>query len=171
VTGLNKGGVSRISVSLPEQLLKQLDIMVGEKGFESRSQAIAGMITQQLIEHKGEFGNEVMAGTITLVYDHSTPGLQKQLADLQYEYIAEVISSLHVNLTSAHTMEVVLVQGPGRRLQSIADKLIASRGVIAGKLQLTTYIMPPLHPMPDSTTGPVRPEHANFVCEGEPNLS
>ena len=144
-----KTGVSRISVSLPETLLGQLDRMVYQRGFESRSQAIAEMINRQLIEHNRELGGEVMAGTITLVYDHSTPGLQKQLADLQHSHLDEVISSLHVHLMHAHTMEVILVQGPAAKLQHIADAFITCRGVITGRLQLTTAILPPVHPLPD----------------------
>jgi CopG family nickel-responsive transcriptional regulator len=140
--------VSRISVSLPEHLLRQLDSMVLVRGFESRSQAIAEMINQQLVEHRQELGEDIMAGTITLVYDQSTPGLQKQLADLQHQHLSEVISSLHVHLMHAHTMEVILVQGPARQLQHIADRMLTCRGVITGKLQLTTAIIPPLHPLP-----------------------
>lgn len=143
-----KPGVSRISVSLPEPLLRQLDRMVAVRGFESRSQAIAEMVNQQLVEHQQRLGEEIMAGTITLVYDHSTPGLQKQLADLQHAHLSEVISSLHVHLMHAHTMEVILVQGPGARLQAIADRMVTCRGVITGRLQLTTAIIPPVHPLP-----------------------
>jgi CopG family nickel-responsive transcriptional regulator len=143
-----KSSVSRISVSLPEPLLDQLDRMVVRRGFDSRSRAIAEMINQQLVEHKQQLGEEIMAGTITLVYDHSTPGLQKQLADLQHAYLSEVISSLHVHLMHAHTMEVILVQGPAARLQFIADQMVTSRGVITGRLQLTTAIIPPVHPLP-----------------------
>jgi CopG family nickel-responsive transcriptional regulator len=139
--------VSRISVSLPELLLRQLDRMVLARGFESRSQAIAEMVNRQLLEHRQVLGEDVMAGTITLVYDHSTPGLQKQLADLQHQHLSEVISSLHVHLMHAHTMEVILVQGPAQQLQRIADRMLTCRGVITGKLQLTAAIIPPLHPL------------------------
>ena len=145
-----KPGVSRISVSLPEPLLNQLDSMVFNRGFESRSQAIAEMINQQLVEYSQEMGEEIMAGTITLVYDHSAPGVQKQLADLQHAHLTEVISSLHVHLMHAHTMEVILVQGPAARLQWIADRLVTCRGVITGKLQLTTAIIPQVQPLPDA---------------------
>lgn len=144
-----KTGVSRISISLPEPLLRQLDTMILDRGFESRSQAVAEMIHQELAEHKQQLGEEVMAGTITLVYDHSTPGLQKQLADLQHRHLSEVISSLHVHLMHAHTMEVMLVQGPAARLQAIADRMLTCRGVITGRLSLTTAILPPVHPLPE----------------------
>ncbi|TJY58370.1 nickel-responsive transcriptional regulator NikR [Sinimarinibacterium sp. CAU 1509] len=141
----NNGGVSRISVSLPETLLLQLDEMVAERGFDSRSQAIAEMISHQITAHKKERGNEIMAGTITLLYDHSTPRLQKLLADLQHQHIREIISSLHVHLMHSQTMEVILVQGPAAQLQLIADKMITNRGVISGKLELTTTLIPQLH--------------------------
>lgn len=142
---INGGGVTRISVSLPEPLSRQLDELVRQRGFESRSQAIAEMISHQVTAHKKEQGSEIMAGTITLLYDHSTPRLQKSLADLQHEHVEEVISSLHVHLMHSQTMEVILVQGPAATLQLIADKMITNRGVISGKLQLTTTLIPQLH--------------------------
>jgi CopG family nickel-responsive transcriptional regulator len=138
--------VSRISMSLPYALLKELDRMVGERGFISRSQAIADMLHQFLIEHKRELGDDIMVGTVTLMYDNSVPGLQKQLADLQARHIDEVISSLHVHLVRNQTMEVILVQGPVRTLQAIADELISRRGVISGKMHLVAALMPQVHP-------------------------
>lgn len=146
---LNKGQIGRISISLPVRLLMELDNMVDARGFESRSQAIVEMINQQLIEYRRELGEDVMAGTITLVYDHSTPGLQKQLADLQHQFVDEVISSLHVHLMQNQTMEVMLVQGPADTLQTIADQMVTCGGVITGKLHLTTTQIPPLHPLPE----------------------
>jgi len=140
--------VSRISISLPEDVLRRLDNMVEDRGFESRSQAITNMINQQLTVHHAESDDDIMAGTINLVYDHSTLGLQKQLADLQHECITEVISSLHVNLMQNQTMEVILVQGPAKKLKEIADKLVSIRGVITGNLQMSTAILPPVHPLP-----------------------
>jgi len=139
------GGVSRISISLPELLLRELDAMVAGRGFESRSQAIAEMISHQVTAHKRERGDQVMAGTITLLYDHSTPRLQKILADLQHEHIDEVISSLHVHLMHSQTMEVILVQGPAAKLQQIADEMITNRGVISGKLELSATVIPQIH--------------------------
>ena len=146
-------GVVRISISLSERLLTDLNMMVREKKYESRSQAIAEMINHWIVEQKQKIGDDVMAGTITLVYDNSTPGLQKFLADLQYQHIDEVISSLHVNLTHAHIMEVVLLQGPGKALQRIADQMGTARGVLSCKLQVTTSIIPPIHPLPAWRSG------------------
>jgi CopG family nickel-responsive transcriptional regulator len=139
--------VDRISISLPEELHAELDLMVAERGYESRSQAIKDMLRQYLVEHKLQNGKQVMVGTITLLYNNAANGLQKTLADLQYRHVNEVISSLHVHLMDNQTMEVILVQGPVESLQSIANAMITLRGIITGKLQLVSAVMPPLHPM------------------------
>jgi CopG family nickel-responsive transcriptional regulator len=133
---------------LPEELLNSLDAMVEARGFASRSQAINDMLHQALTEHKSHQGDDIMVGIVTLFYDNSVAGLQKQLADLQFHYIDEVISSLHVHLAHNQTMEVVLVQGPAAKLQQIADKMITRRGIITGKIQLIAAVIPPLHPLP-----------------------
>lgn len=141
--------VARMSVSLPEEQLWELDAVVKAKGYASRSQAISDMLHNWLVEHKRESGTEVMVGTITLFYDNTVRGLQKKLADLQYENIAEVISSLHVHLAGNQTLEVILVQGPAVKLQELTDELSTLRGVIFGRMQLAAAIIPQLHPLPD----------------------
>jgi len=141
-------GVSRISMSLPEKLLSDLDAMVAGRGYASRSQALGDMLHQFLVEYKHRVGDDVMVGVVTLFYDNSVPGLQKRLADLQFAHIDEVISSLHVHLIHHQTMEVILVQGPAPKLQAIADEMITRRGVISGRIHLIAALMPPLHPLP-----------------------
>ena len=137
--------VSRISISLPPDLLDELDRMVASRGYDSRSQAIAEMVHYQLAEHKRGLGNEVMAGTLTLLYNRATRGLQGRLADIQYQHLAEVISSLHVHLTEDQMLEVLLVQGPANTLQAITNEMLAQRGVVTGHLQLLAAVIPPLH--------------------------
>jgi CopG family transcriptional regulator, nickel-responsive regulator len=141
--------VSRISISLPEELLSDLDRMVERRGFDSRSQAVNDMLHRFLLEHKHDVGDDVMVGIIALFYNNAVQGLQKQLADLQVRYIDEVISSLHVHLMNNQTMEVILVQGPARTLQLIADEMTSRRGVISGRIHLVTALIPQVHPFID----------------------
>ena len=135
---------ARISISLPDALQSELDNMVLERGYESRSKAISDMLRQSLVEHKRQTSEETLVGTITILYMNSTKGLQEKLADLQYQYLDEVISSLHVNLADKKTMEVMLVQGSAKKVQRIADEMVTLRGVVTGKLQLLAALMPPI---------------------------
>jgi len=145
---LSRQPVQRISISLPDAVYRELDEMIDERGIESRSKLITELITQAVTEHREDKGEQIMAGTITLIYDEAKGPLLQRLATIEREHIDEVISSLHVQLENNHRMEVILVQGPAGKLKRIADRLLGSKGVRTGKLTLTSIIIPPLHPLP-----------------------
>jgi CopG family nickel-responsive transcriptional regulator len=141
------GNVQRISVSLPESIFRDLDAMVAERGLENRSKAIAEMISQAALQRRETTaGKSVMAGMITLVYEEAKGTLVQRLFELERQYLAEVISSMHVQLERNHRMEVLVVQGPVRVLREITDKILALKGVTSCKLTLTDVTIPPIHP-------------------------
>lgn len=135
---MKKETASRFSVSLPSALLRQLDKMSGQKGYHNRSQAIADMIRSHLVEHQQRFGNEDIAGTITLVYDHHKPHLQATLTDIQHEHHDVILSTVHVHLDHHNCLEVLLVRGKAELIRKIADELTSAKGVKHGKLTVTT---------------------------------
>jgi CopG family nickel-responsive transcriptional regulator len=130
--------VSRFSVSLPRQLLSDLDAMVKQKGYENRSLAIADMVRDGLVDHRQRFGNSEIAGTITLVYDHHRPRVQAVLTDLQHDHHHDIISTLHVHLDHDNCLEVIIVRGKAAMVKKLADELIAAKGVKHGKLTITS---------------------------------
>ncbi len=142
--------VSRISISLPPDVSRGLDKLVETRGFENRSQAVASIINESLLEHRRETKDGIMAGTITLFYNQGRKNILGELAALKRRFLNEVIGSLQVQLENNHVMDVILVQGPVGILQKITDRLVACKGVKAGKLALTSTIMPPLHPLKKS---------------------
>jgi len=140
-----KALAQRISVSLPPKLASALDEMVTLRGFQNRSQAVAEMIETSLITHQQQDGATVMAGTVTLFYDSSKPGLLQNLAEIEREHLEECISSQHVLLEGHYIMEVLLVQGPVQRLRALTNRMLASKGVSSGGLTLTSKLIPQLH--------------------------
>ena len=135
----------RVTISMPEETFRALDRVVTGRGFGSRSQAISEMIHAQAAEHLSKIGTEVMAGTLTLVYDESKSSLLRDLSRISREHVAEVISSQHILLEDDHVLEVILMQGPAKRLREVTDKLVACKGVKSANLTLTPHLMPPLH--------------------------
>ena len=60
--------LARLSMSLPAELFRQLDMMVEERGLPSRSQLIAELIRHALAEHEARVRpDDMLAGTVTLV--------------------------------------------------------------------------------------------------------
>ncbi|MGC8744822.1 MAG: nickel-responsive transcriptional regulator NikR [Verrucomicrobiia bacterium] len=129
---------TRFSVSIPANLLKQFDEIVRKKKSVNRSQAIADIISDAIVEYKIENGEEEMAGTITLVYDHHKPHVQENLTSIQHDYHQYIISTLHVHLDHHNCLETLVVKGKAAVLKRIAEILIASKGVKHGKLTITT---------------------------------
>lgn len=140
-----KQKAERISISLPGSLSEQLGKIVVSRGYANRSDAICKMLNEQIVQHQHQFGRQIMAGTISLIYDYAKSGLQTRLMMIQRKYVKEIISSHHVFLENHHSLEVLLVQGPGNKLERIANELITCRGVRHGYLNVTTAILPPIH--------------------------
>jgi CopG family nickel-responsive transcriptional regulator len=138
-------GVRRVTVSMKDETFQALDRLTAARGFDSRSQAVAEMIHQHAAQHLGKIGTEVMAGTLTLVYDESKSLLLRDLARISRDHIAEVISSQHILLEDEHVLEVILMQGPARTLREITNKLASCKGVKTAQLTLTPHLIPPLH--------------------------
>jgi CopG family nickel-responsive transcriptional regulator len=140
---LAKAKLARISITVPATVLDALDQKIVEQRYESRSQAIVDMINHHLIaQHQSD--NAVMVGTLTLLYDRSSPSFRLQLQELQYQYLKQVISSLHIQLDDEKILEVMLMQGGSQDLQQISQAFIALKGVIKGHLELMDAVMPPL---------------------------
>jgi CopG family nickel-responsive transcriptional regulator len=138
--------LARLSMSLPADLFRQLDAMVEERGLPSRSQLISELIRHALAEHEAlTRPEEMLAGTITIVYRGDKGRVRQQLAQSQAEYLKEVISSQHVFLEDDQSLEVLLVQGPATRLKELCDALRSIRGVHQLQLVTTTALLPPLH--------------------------
>lgn len=135
----------RLSISLSADLFAELDAMVAERDVANRSQMIAELIRQELAEHSArERGETVLSGTITLIYRAESGRVRQALAEVQMEYIPEIISSQHIFLEDDQSMEVLLVQGTASRLHNLCDALRKIRKVQQCRLVTTTALLPPL---------------------------
>lgn len=127
--------LSRIGISLPKNLLDTFDEIINMRGYSSRSEgirdAIRSYITyyQWMSDVKGE-----RQGVITMVYDHEHRGLIQTLTEIQHEYMTVIQASLHSHVTHDRCLEVILVRGDGGDLKSIAERLMAQKGVESVKL-------------------------------------
>ena len=133
-----KDQIARFGVSMSRSLLKELDRMAREKGYRNRSLAISDMVRDHLVEHHQEMTDGDLAGAITIVYDHHQPHVQETLTSLEHRHLATIISSLHVRLDHDNRLEILVLRGKASVVRSVAEHLIAVRGVKHGKLMLTT---------------------------------
>ncbi len=134
---MKKPALSRFSVSMPADLAAQLDEMARAKGYRNRSLAVADMVRAELVEHRAQRGTHEVAGTITLVYDHHQRNIQSLLTGIQHDHGGLIVATLHVHLGHHACMEVLAVRGRAGTIRTLADRLIAARGVSHGRLTFT----------------------------------
>ncbi|MBN1187137.1 MAG: nickel-responsive transcriptional regulator NikR [Bacteroidales bacterium] len=128
--------IVRFGVSLEKELLEALDNYASDNHFTNRSQAIRNLINNNNVSNKWQCNN-LVAGSITLVYDHHKRDLLTNLTDLQHDYHQVILSSQHFHLKNELCMEIIAVKGKAVTLTELADKLIAVKGVQHGKLTMS----------------------------------
>ena len=129
--------IIRFGVSLEKELLEKFDILIKEKKYPNRSEAIRDLIRENLVKREWVEGKEV-AGAITLVFDHHKRDLVNILTDIQHDFHTLIISSQHIHLDHDNCLEIIVVRGKPTEARELADKLRATKGVKYGALSIAT---------------------------------
>lgn len=128
--------VVRFGVSLEKELLKELDKLTNEKQFANRSQAIRFLIKSNIVKSKWE-SNNIVAGSITLVYQHHKSDVLQIITDIQHQYHEEILSSQHFHIDHDNCLEVIAVRGRADKLNELADKLKGVKGINHGGITMS----------------------------------
>jgi CopG family nickel-responsive transcriptional regulator len=127
--------ITRISITLPEDLLRELDRSLKSQDYASRSEAIRDAVRDFLVSYRWrtELEGELL-GVVVTVYDHGMRGLVEKITEIQHESGGLVRSAQHLHLDERNCLETLLVKGPAGEIRRLADKLGALRGVKQVKL-------------------------------------
>ena len=127
--------MERFTISLAEDLAREFDTLIAERGYENRSEAVRDLIRDALVQREWvEGGREEKVAVVTLVYDHDSASLAQKLAHIQHENHRAVVSALHVHLDPHNCLEVLVLRGPGKAVSAMGDGLVSTKGVKYGKV-------------------------------------
>ncbi len=129
--------LKRFSISLEDSLLSDFDQYIERQQYNTRSEAIRDLIRKALIRREWETDKMVM-GVISLVYDHHQHQLQRKVTEIQHEFHRYIVSTTHVHMDHDNCLEVIVVRGKAGAVRSLADQLIALRGVRNGNLSMSS---------------------------------
>jgi CopG family nickel-responsive transcriptional regulator len=130
--------LTRISISLEENLLDAFDKLIAGKGYATRSEAIRDLIRDLLISKEARHKHGEQVAVVSMVYDHHARELAAKLIDKQHHHHDLVVSTLHVHLGERHCLEVSVLRGPGHEVGHLADELLATKGVLHGDISFTS---------------------------------
>jgi CopG family transcriptional regulator, nickel-responsive regulator len=130
--------LSRTGVSIDAGLLKQFDQSIQSRGYANRSEALRDLIRDHLVATSVLAPDAEVVGTVTLIYDHHSRLLPEKLTDIQHQHHEAIISTVHAHLDHDTCLEVVVVKGESKLIQTLADLLISTKGVQHGRLVMSS---------------------------------
>lgn len=134
------GGVARTSFSLPPELLRGLDRVTKEMGYEDRSRAIQMAIRELITESElAAKGDALAIGTILILYNHEKRGIEHKLTHVGHQFSKAIISSLHVHLDEEQCLSIIVAKAEVKTMLSLERELRGIAGVIQMKF---SYVAP-----------------------------
>ncbi len=107
--------MERITATLDEDLVEELDRFQKDRGYQNRSEALRDLVRAGLQEatQENESGGACI-GALVYVYDHEVRTLAKRLTITQHDHHDLSVATLHVHLDHHSCLEVAPV---ARRLR------------------------------------------------------
>ena len=136
-TKLGRVKMSIISLSVPTELLEELDSTLSDKKSANRSEVVRQALRSYLIEYKklNQLHGNVIA-TISALYGKEEKN--EELFRLQHEFGDMITAYLHSHLTETDCLEVMVIKGPANRLKQLIDGLKANKPVRNIKFSIMT---------------------------------
>jgi CopG family nickel-responsive transcriptional regulator len=135
-----KTDLVRFGVAMDRPLLEHLDVIVADRGV-TRSEILRDLVRAEIVRAQVPKGVPAFAA-LTIVYDHHVRDLTEKLTDIQHDLGDRVRSTLHVHIDHQHCLEVIIMKGRSDELQRVAEKLLATRGVKHGGIEIVTALNP-----------------------------
>lgn len=136
--------MQRVTISLEDNLLDELDQFANLHGYANRSEAVRDLVRSGLQQlDAGQTGERECVATLMYVYDHRARELAGRLTHRFHDHHNLALATLHVHLDHDSCLELAVLRGSAAEVHKFGEQVIAERGVIHGRLlsvpaQLTT---------------------------------
>jgi CopG family nickel-responsive transcriptional regulator len=125
--------VVRFTVSLERGLFDRLNALVEASEYRNRSEFVRDLIRGRIVDEEWRT-DEVLLGTISLLYDHHRHGLTDRLTHEQHHFAGEVLATTHVHLDERLCAEMIMVRGRGADIHALAERLHREKGVLHARV-------------------------------------
>src|SRR5262245_57150326 len=127
--------MQRVTVTLDEDLLAEIDRFGAARGYQNRSEALRDLARAGLDQREPEGGDDRKGvAAVIYVYDHHARELPKRLAQSFHDRPELSQAALHVHLDHDNCLEVTVLKGRMGDIRHIGEHIIAERGVRHGRV-------------------------------------
>lgn len=136
---MKTASLDRFTVCLEKGLLARLDEISAERGYPSRSQAMADFIRRAIVKKEWRGGRDC-AGTVSVVYDPADSRPGRGLEALLRANAKSVLSLQTNLLPGGKILATASVVGRPAALERLADALRAVKGVTHGAFSVVAPV-------------------------------
>ena len=136
-----KTPLTRISISLPSDLLTKFDESMVRAGYTDRSKALQTAIHSLIDDYSWKTNNNAEgAGAIIMMYDNHIYNQDKRSTQVQHKYADIISASTHIHLENDNCLETIMVKGDIKRIRDLARHLSENRGIKSLKVNFISVM-------------------------------
>ncbi|CAN5390699.1 nickel-responsive transcriptional regulator NikR [soil metagenome] len=136
-----KPSLTRISISLPSDLLTKFDNSMVKAGYTDRSKALQTAIHSLIDDYSWNANdNAEGAGALIMMYDNHVYNQDKKSTQIQHKYADVISASTHVHLKNDNCLETIMVKGDIKKIRDLAKHLSENRGIKSLKVNFMSVV-------------------------------
>lgn len=129
--------MQRITITIDDDLLAELDDMIARRRYPNRSEALRDLARAGMKEEALERGElNQCFGILSYVFDHEARDLAQRLAKSHHHHHDISVASMHVHIDAGRCLEVSILKGNAGEVRHFADGITAQKSVEHGALQI-----------------------------------
>jgi CopG family nickel-responsive transcriptional regulator len=130
--------MERITISLDESLAHEFDLLIGRRGYATRSEAVRDLLRRELESERAAAGTGHCVANLSYVYNHHERDLGERLTGAQHAHHDLCVATMHAHLDHEACLESVILRGPLADVRAFAASIMAERGVRHGGLNVVS---------------------------------
>lgn len=127
--------MSIVSVSIPKNLLENVDKYAKERGFANRSEIVRQALRTYMFESRrlDELQGRITA-IITIVYQREAK--RSQITDLQHNFGSAVLTFLHTHIQEGYCVEIIVARADTQVIRALVQALKANEQISEAKVTI-----------------------------------
>lgn len=130
--------IIRFSVSLPENLLNELDKKVENKSYASRSEFIRDLIREQIIKDEWQEASGELIAVLTMIYNHHQNDVLSKMMQIEHDAKVDITCTTHIHINHDNCLETICLKGEAKDIEKFSNDIAGLKGVKFTKLTKTS---------------------------------
>ncbi|MDR1621927.1 MAG: nickel-responsive transcriptional regulator NikR [Synergistaceae bacterium] len=132
--------LARFGVTVPENVLSEFDLRLRRSGKKNRSDVIRQLMRNHITEDRWQEEGGQVYGTVTLMYDHHSSCISKDLTSTQHDHGKNIVCTTHVHVDGDTCLECIVLRGDAARIRAFIDSLGKIKGIKSIDTVITSRI-------------------------------